>query len=117
MKSFGSAVTFEKKIELGKTGIRVSRIGIGSSYGINTSSLEEAFERGINYFYFGTLRKAAMAHAVQNIARKGHRAELHVAIQSYASWPLVVRKSVDMALRKLRVDYADFLILGKFDRA
>jgi predicted aldo/keto reductase-like oxidoreductase len=93
----------------------VSRIGIGCSYGIGTTALEKAFERGINYFYFGTLRRMAMAQAVHHLS-PAHRSELVVAIQSYARWPQILRKSAELALRKLKLDYADVLILGKFDK-
>src|SRR5262245_56540543 len=108
-------MTYSQKVPLGKTGLMVSRMGIGCSYGISTRALEEAFERGINYFYFGTLRRTAMAQAIQNLTAR-HRSELVVAIQSYARWPQILRRSTEMALRKLRLDYADVLILGKSDK-
>ena len=105
---------FNEKVPLGRTGLLVSRIGIGCSYGIGTRALEEAFDRGINYFYFGTLRRRAMADAVHHLT-PSRRDEIVVAIQSYARWPRVFEKSADMALKKLRLDYADVIILGKKD--
>ena len=99
---------------LGRSGLRVSRIGIGSSYGIGAAELEEAFERGINYFYWGSLRTSAMAAAVHHLSPR-HRDELVVAIQSYVPWPWVLRNSVERALRRLKLDCADILILGKKD--
>jgi len=107
-------MTYAKKVPLGRTDLLVSRMGIGCSYGISTRSLEEAFDRGINYFYFGTLRRAAMAHAVHHLS-SGHRSELVVAIQSYARWPSIFAKSAEIALKKLQLDYADILLLGKVD--
>jgi aryl-alcohol dehydrogenase-like predicted oxidoreductase len=109
-------MSFEEKRFLGRTGLLVSRMGIGCSYGVSSDALEEAFDRGINYFYFGTLRRKAMAEAVRHISPR-HRNDLVVAIQSYARWPQVVRRSVDVALKKLGLDYADVLILGKSDKA
>lgn len=109
-------MTYSKKISLGKTGAEISRIGIGSSYGINAAGIEEAFERGINFFYFGTLRTSAMADAIHHLS-PGHRKELLIAVQSYSRSPWVLSRSVDIALKKLKLDYADFLILGKLDRA
>lgn len=103
-----------ERVELGKTKLLVSRMGIGPSYGIGTKDLEEAFEKGINYFYFGTFRTSAMAKAIHHLA-PGHREELVVAVQSYARWPYVLRKSVESSLRKMRLDYSDLLILGKVD--
>ena len=104
------------KVELGRTGLLVSRIGIGCSYGVDASSLLQAFDRGINYFYFGTLRRNAMAHAVHQLIPH-HRQELVIAIQSYSRWPKILHESVNRALRKLRLDSADVLILGKADHA
>jgi aryl-alcohol dehydrogenase-like predicted oxidoreductase len=108
-------ITYADKVALGRTGLLVSRVGIGCSYGIETSALLEAFDRGLNYFYFGTLRRAAMAKAVHQLI-PAHREELIVAIQSYSRWPGVLRKSVGIALKKLRLQHADILILGKMDQ-
>jgi aryl-alcohol dehydrogenase-like predicted oxidoreductase len=107
-------MSFSEKVSLGRTGLLVSRIGIGCSYGIGTHALEEAFDRGINYFYFGTLRRAAMAQAIQHLA-PSHRADLVIAIQSYARWAGVFVKSAELALKKLNLNYADVMILGKKD--
>jgi aryl-alcohol dehydrogenase-like predicted oxidoreductase len=108
-------MSYADKVPLGRTGLLVSRIGIGCSYGIGTSSLLHAFDRGINYFYFGTLRRDAMASAVHQLIPH-HRQELVIAIQSYSRWPQILQHSVHRALRKLRLDSADVLILGKVDR-
>ena len=101
---------------LGKTGLLVSRIGIGCSYGVSASDLLKAFDRGINYYYFGTLRRSAMAHAVRDLT-PAHRNELVVAIQSYSRWPGILRRSVHAALKKLQLNSADLLILGKVDQS
>jgi aryl-alcohol dehydrogenase-like predicted oxidoreductase len=101
-----------RRIELGKTGLRVSRIGIGSSYGIDATALREAFEEGMNLFYFGSVRTNRMAEAVRAMA-PSHREEMVVVVQSYTPWGWFLPRSVDRALRMLNVDYADLLILGK----
>ena len=108
-------MAYSEKIKFGKTGLEISRIGIGSSYGISSAGIEEAFEKGINFFYFGTLRTAEMARGIQNLGA-AHRNELLIAVQSYSRVPWVLSRSVDLALGKLKLDYADFLILGKLDR-
>ncbi len=46
---------------LGRTGLKVRRLGMGSSYGAPAAAYEEAFERGCNYFYWGALRRGGMA--------------------------------------------------------
>lgn len=60
---------FESRIELGRSGLRVSRLGLGSSFKAPTSSYREAFERGVNYFYWGSVRRSLMGDAIREIAR------------------------------------------------
>ena len=35
---------------LGRTGLKVGRLGVACSYGAPTAAFEEAFEQGVNYF-------------------------------------------------------------------
>jgi len=67
---------FNQRRILGRTGLSVSRLGVGSSYGAPAEAYEEAFERGVSYFYWGSMRKTSMAQAIQNIIKKGKREEL-----------------------------------------
>jgi aryl-alcohol dehydrogenase-like predicted oxidoreductase len=108
-------MSYADKVTLGKTGLLVSRIGIGCSYGVDTASQEEAFERGINYFYFGTFRRPAMAKAIHHLAPK-HRDQLVITIQSYSRWAPILEKSVHIALKKLKIDYADLLLFGMMNK-
>ena len=41
---------------LGRTGLKVGRLGVACSYGAPTAAFEEAFEQGVNYFYWGARR-------------------------------------------------------------
>ena len=50
-------MTFSEKTTLGRTGFKVGRLGISSSYGAPAMAFEEAFERGCNYFTWGTFIK------------------------------------------------------------
>ncbi|QUV85496.1 hypothetical protein [Chloracidobacterium aggregatum] len=45
-----------ESVPLGSTGLQVSRIGLGSSYGIGAREVEAAYERGINYLYWGSIQ-------------------------------------------------------------
>ncbi len=102
---------FTHKVPLGRTGLRVSRLGIGSSFGAPTRVVEEAFDRGINYFYWGSIRRPAFGRAMHNLARR-HREEIVLTVQSYSRVPALVRPSVDVALRRAGLDYFDILLLG-----
>jgi aryl-alcohol dehydrogenase-like predicted oxidoreductase len=48
---------YSKKTTLGRTGLPVGRLGISSSFGAPATAFEEAFERGCNYFTWGTFIK------------------------------------------------------------
>ena len=49
---------FHQRIGLGRTGLQVSRIGLGSSYGVGADAVQEAYEeRGVNYLYWGSIRR------------------------------------------------------------
>lgn len=102
---------FLDKRELGRTGLRSSRLGIGSSFGAPTRVIEEAFERGINYLYWGTIRRPAFGRALRNLARR-HREELILTVQSYSRSPRLMLPSVEIALRRAGLEYFDFLLLG-----
>ncbi len=99
------------RVPFGQTGLTVSRLAIGSSYGVGGAALERAYERGINFFFWGLRRTGPFAEGVRAVA-KNHREDICVAIQSYSRSALLMRPSVELALRKLRMDYVDVLTLG-----
>jgi aryl-alcohol dehydrogenase-like predicted oxidoreductase len=105
-------MNFHEKTTLGRTGLKVSRLGLASGYGIPAASIEKAFhEHGINYFFWSTPRRKAMETALKNISRSG-REKAVIAVQSYDHSGLLSIRAVDKALKSLGTDYADILILG-----
>ena len=101
---------------LGWTGMRVGRLGVACSYGAPTEAFEEAFEHGVNYFYFGGRRTRAMARAIKNIIGKGKRDELIILIQSYSRSASLMEVFYQRALNQLGIDGADILLLGWYNR-
>jgi aryl-alcohol dehydrogenase-like predicted oxidoreductase len=99
---------------LGRTGLTVGAMGISASYGVPTAGVEEAFEHGVNYLYWGSLRRGAFAQAIRNLAP--HRDRMVLVVQSYSRLASVLRFSLERALRKLHTDYADILLLGLWNR-
>lgn len=97
---------------LGRTGLKVGRLGVACSYGAPTAAFEEAFDRGVNYFYWGSRRKEAMAVAIRNIIARGLRDRLVILIQSYSRSPLLMEIFFQRALERLKIDTADILLLG-----
>jgi len=102
---------FLEKRELGQTGLLASRLGIGSSFGVSARVLEEAFERGINYLYWGSIRRREFGKAMRHLAKR-HRDELILTVQSYSRSPSLMVPSVEAALRRAGLEYFDFLLLG-----
>lgn len=106
---------FQSKVRLGRSDLNVSRMGIGSDAGLNAKALEWAFERGVNYFYWGTRRTHGMKQAILNLAPK-KREEMIIALQTYDTTGIAMNHSFHHGLRQLKLDYADVLILGKRDQ-
>jgi predicted aldo/keto reductase-like oxidoreductase len=102
---------FLDRRELGQTGMQSSRLGIGSTFDASAQVIEEAFERGINYLYWGTIRQPEFAKAMRNISKQ-HRDEAIFTIQSYSQEPDTIEGEVEEALQAAGVDRFDFLLLG-----
>jgi aryl-alcohol dehydrogenase-like predicted oxidoreductase len=96
---------------LGRSGLTVGRLGLGSSYGAPSSAYEQAFERGCNYFYWGSARRDGMGDAIRRLAGQD-RNSFVVVLQSYSRHGLLLRRRIESGLRQLNLDYADILLLG-----
>jgi len=103
-------MSFERVV-LGRTGLLVGRMGLGSSYGTTASMVEEAHERGVNYFYWGALRTEKMAEGIRTIARK-KRDDMVIVVQNNATFKIGIEKVVINSLRRLGLEYFDILLLG-----
>jgi aryl-alcohol dehydrogenase-like predicted oxidoreductase len=101
-----------EKIKLGKTDLKVGRLGLGAAYGAPAKSFEAAFDAGCNYFYWGALRNNKMTEAIRNITAKGIRDDLVLVIQDFRRSPKGLEKSLMRGLKKVGLDYADVLLLG-----
>ena len=98
---------------LGKTGLRVGRLGLAGSYGAPARAYEEAFETGCNYFYSGSgRRRSQMKQAVKNLAGQGHRDKMVISIQTYARFGFMTEILFKRTLASMGIDYADVLMLG-----
>lgn len=100
---------------LGKSGLSVGALGMGGSYGAPAKAYEEAFEKGCNYFYWGSVRREGMGEAVRNISRHS-REKLVFVLQSYSRISALLKLSVCSGLKKTKLDYADALLLGWYNK-
>ena len=106
-----AGASLRDKRTFGRTGLQVSRLAIGSSYGVGGKDLERAFERGVNFMFWGLRRTETFADGVRAIA-KTRREDLVLAIQSYSRSALLMRPWVERALKRLAVEHVDLLTLG-----
>ena len=102
---------FLERREIGRTGMQSSRLGIGSTFDAPARVIEDAFARGINYLYWGTVRQPAFASAMVNLAKR-HRDELILTVQSYSQDPGTIEAEVEEALKNSGLENFDFLLLG-----
>jgi hypothetical protein len=102
-------MSFDRAI-LGRTGIEVCRLGLAASYGAPASAVEQAFDHGLNYFYWGSLRRDQFGDGLRRLAPR--RGRFLLVLQSYSRIAALVGPSVERALHALHFDYADVLLLG-----
>lgn len=95
---------------LGRTHLQVGRLGMAASFGVPATAVERAFERGVNYLYWGTFRRGPFGQALRNL--KPQRDRMVLVLQSYSRMAALLAPSVEIALRKLNFEYADVLLLG-----
>jgi predicted aldo/keto reductase-like oxidoreductase len=91
--------------------LTVGRLGLASSYGAPAGAYRHAFERGCNYFYWGSIRAKAMADAIRELAPSS-REKIVVVLQSYSRYGWRLTPKIESSLRTLKLDYADILLLG-----
>lgn len=83
---------------------------MAAGYGVPAAAVEMAFERGINYLYWGSIRRDGFGQALRNL--KSKREQFVLVLQSYSRVGRLVEWSFERALRQLKFDYADILLLG-----
>lgn len=98
-------------VPLGPAGPLVVPLGVASSFGVGGADLERVFERGVNFFYWGSMRRPDFGRGLARIAARS-REKMVLVVQSYARWASAMGASLERGLRALRVDHADVLLLG-----
>jgi len=110
---------FAQKAILGRTSLKVGRLGISSSFGAPAAAFEEAFERGCNYFTWGSFirgRSTGMRTAIRNIKAAGKRDHLVLAMLTYAHNARLTEHFFIKGIKAAGLEYADLLLLGYFPR-
>ncbi|MEJ2008193.1 MAG: aldo/keto reductase [Acidobacteriota bacterium] len=104
---------FERAI-LGRTGLEVGRLGIASGYGVPGIAVEQAFEQGVNYMFWGSRRSDSFGAALKRLRAKRERMVL--VVESYTRVGSLLSLSLERALRTLSFDYTDVLLLGLWNK-
>ncbi len=103
---------FPFRVTLGSSGLQVGPLGVAGGYGIDEKPLLDALERGVNYWYHGSLRGRGMSSAIRTLVSSGRRDQVVLALQSYSRWGWLLEQTFKRGLRSLGLDYADVLLLG-----
>jgi aryl-alcohol dehydrogenase-like predicted oxidoreductase len=110
---------FAAPTTLGRTGLQVGRLGLASSYGVPATALEEAFERGCNYWVWGSFLKGkrpAMREGIKAVAGKGKRDDLVLALHAYSHSNWLTERGLRSAFKAAGIDHVDVLLLGYFSK-
>jgi aryl-alcohol dehydrogenase-like predicted oxidoreductase len=103
-----------ERVRLGRTGLEVCRLGISSGYGAPAEALERAFERGVNYIFWGSRRTGSFGAALKRM--RPQRERFVLVIQSYTRLGSLMSTSLERALRTLSFDHTDILLLGLWNK-
>jgi aryl-alcohol dehydrogenase-like predicted oxidoreductase len=99
---------------LGRTDLEVGRLGLASGYGVPGMALEWAFERGMNYIFWGSRRGDSFGAALKRL--RPQRERIVLVIESYTRLASLLSWSLERALRTLSFDYTDILLLGLWNK-
>jgi aryl-alcohol dehydrogenase-like predicted oxidoreductase len=106
---------FPTRVTLGRTGLSVCPLAVSGGYGVDEKSLLRAFDRGVNYWYHGSLPRKGMTAAIKQLVAAGKRDELVIVLQSYVRWPWYMERTLGKELRLLGIDHCDVLLLGWYN--
>jgi aryl-alcohol dehydrogenase-like predicted oxidoreductase len=87
---------------------------VSAGYGVPGEAVERAFEQGVNYLYWGTVRRDSFGAALRRLGPR--REQFVLVIQSYTRAASLMGWSLERALRALRFEYTDVLLLGMWNR-
>jgi len=107
------------RVTLGKTGLQVSRLGISTSFGAPENAYQMAFDKGCNYFTWGTFikgRSKEFKKFIHNTINASNRDKIIIAFFTYAHDRFLTEKFFIKGLKDLKLDYADILLLGYFPK-
>jgi len=106
---------FSNRVTLGRTGLSVCPLAVSGGYGVDDKSLLRTFDRGVNYWYHGSMLRPGMTSAIKQLVAAGKRDDLVIVLQSYMRWPWYMERKLAKELRLLGIDHCDVLLLGWYN--
>jgi aryl-alcohol dehydrogenase-like predicted oxidoreductase len=92
---------------LGRSGLEVSRLGLGGGYGIDADGVERAYhELGVRYFFL-TTRMEPMLEGVRRLVAAGHRDRIVLAMGANAPFGWSVTRAWEKCARAAGVEQID----------
>ncbi|MGD0835157.1 MAG: aldo/keto reductase [Polyangia bacterium] len=107
---------FPHRVILGRTGLSVCPLAVSGGYEVDEKSLLRAFDRGVNYWYHGSLVREGMTKAIRQLVAAGKRDELVIVLQCYIPLSWYLERTVKKELRLLGIDHCDVLLLGWYNK-
>jgi hypothetical protein len=96
---------------LGKTGLKVTRLGFGCVTISDPSVIARALDMGINFFDTARKYQGGNSERLLGAALKGRRKEAIVETKSEAPTKDAALKELDASLKELSTDYVDIWLL------
>ena len=103
-----------RHVDLPRVGKRVMRLGVAGNYGLKTSDIEHAAERGVNFWVWSPRFKQVTPALRRLLAEDRERHVVAMFGMAYTAG--AVRKGLDKARRLLDTDYLDVYQLGWLGR-
>ena len=110
VSAFGDTTEIQHYVELGKTGLKISEIGFGSSSLQDESLVSHALDRGVTYFDTAESYRFGWSEEAMGKGLKGHRDQVVLASKSKAqanSTEAEIMKALEGSLKRLQTDYLD----------
>ena len=95
------------KTVLGRTGLIVTRLGVGGAYCESAEVYRRAIDAGINYIDTARAYRDGEDEKVIGTAIKGQRDKLIIATKTHERDAISARKDLETSLQTLSVDYID----------
>ncbi len=101
---------------LGKTGLKVTELGLGCSSVSDISVLRTALDLGINFFDTARSYESGNSETLLAKALGSRRKDIILASRSYADDAKTIAADLDASLKALGTDYLDIWYIGNKDK-